>query len=283
MHFIYVDESGISSREPVTLVLGIIVNADSQMRRATAAVAELNATVPDALRSSSFVSHAAEIWSSPKYKAHWDEAGRLKFLCEMMAIPARLDLAIAWATVRRDANVPTPHPPGFGKADVQQALAFGMCMATADRYLRDICGPEEVGFIVAEEVGKIRKAILHNIKILKTRETIIKQERLTVSGNATSGGKIDPTGDLVLKISNIIEEPHFTPKDGSVLLQISDACAYGMRRCLSDTVRAPFLEAFNRAIAGGNSPAWTEQKKHYATGLIGRAINGTAQARTARP
>ena len=50
MRFIHVDEAGTSEHEPVTVVVGLIVDADKQLMIAEAAIEELLLSVPKEFR-----------------------------------------------------------------------------------------------------------------------------------------------------------------------------------------------------------------------------------------
>jgi hypothetical protein len=82
LRFIYTDEAGTSSREPVVVMVGLIVHADVQLRPAEQLVQQLHATVPEKFRDG-FISHATAVWGNKKYRPEWGREERLEFLCRM--------------------------------------------------------------------------------------------------------------------------------------------------------------------------------------------------------
>jgi hypothetical protein len=67
VRFIYTDEAGTSAKEPVTVVIGLVVNPDTQLLPATSEVDKIFATVPPQCRKT-FEFHATSIWGNKKYR-----------------------------------------------------------------------------------------------------------------------------------------------------------------------------------------------------------------------
>lgn len=63
MRFIYMDEAGTSEQEPVTIVVGLIVDADNQLASAETAMKDVLGSVPRKFQKD-FVFHAADVWSN---------------------------------------------------------------------------------------------------------------------------------------------------------------------------------------------------------------------------
>ena len=63
MRFIYMDEAGTSEQEPVTIVVGLIVDADNQLASAETAMNDVLGSVPRKFQKD-FVFHATDVWSN---------------------------------------------------------------------------------------------------------------------------------------------------------------------------------------------------------------------------
>ena len=225
VRFIYVDEAGISANEPVTVVVGLIIHADTQWRLSEAKVREVLEAVPDCFRQN-FIFHAKTVWGSKIYREKWNMKDRLAFLREMMSIPYQLNIPIALSIGRRNAEI--PHPKGLAKEKFQHAMAFVYCMAKADAYLKRYGEPGEVATIVAEDVPNLRRFFRALLPFIRDRSSWL--DSLTFKkGEMLNAEDLDPSW----KISRIIDTVHFTEKAHAPLLQIADACAYGFRRFFS--------------------------------------------------
>ncbi len=216
VRFIYIDEAGISANEPVTVVVGIIVDADKYWRLAEAKMNQLLEDVPECFRQG-FIFHAATISGSKKYHEKWAKNDRLAFLQEMMSIPKQLNLPISLGIAHRNAPFPTTHAlPKMAKEKLQHMMAFYMCMHRADVYLRIRAGQNEVATIVAEDVPSMRRFLRMSLELVRDDPTLLEHA-------------IDPKEH----VSRIIDTVHFAEKSHGPLLQIADACAYGFRRYFS--------------------------------------------------
>lgn len=245
MRFVFVDEAGTSDLEPVTVVVGLIVNADTQLMFAEAAVEEALMAIPEKYRNKkSFVFHSTEIWGSNKYRQGWSMADRLALLKTMMALPRRLKIPITMSMVRRsapfDAHVNTP----MSRSQFQHFMAFAGCMASADRYIRNYADPSEVAAVVAEDVPEMRQFLALAPSILRDKPITVGPEYLQRTAKEIELGHLTQSGDI--RVSRIRSNIHFVSK-GDKLLLLADACAFGFRRFLSEQ---SFGDDFVSAILG---------------------------------
>lgn len=134
MRYVFVDEAGTSVRERVTVVVGLIVDADRQLLRAEAAVREVLGGVPATFRKG-FIFHASEIWGHSRYRELWGLPDRLALLRGMMRLPIKLDIPIAVAIVRRTHGQPLRVSASKSLSAAQQdhLIAFHACVARADK------------------------------------------------------------------------------------------------------------------------------------------------------
>src|SRR5665213_1174222 len=99
VRFIYIDEAGTSEKEPVTVVVGLVVHADDQALKMESAIANLLSVVPQ--QHQPFTFHATDVWSSRKLRDGWSSDDRLALLCEMMMLTGKLNIPIAIGIRRR--------------------------------------------------------------------------------------------------------------------------------------------------------------------------------------
>jgi hypothetical protein len=241
VRFIYIDEAGTSAQEPVSVVVGIVVDADNQWKRAESLIIQALELVPECFRKD-FIFHAKAVWGDKKYRDQWSLNDRLETLHRMMKIPRILRMPIALGVVRRDA------PPfakaaslGLSQEAFQHVMAFWMCITKADKYIREFAC-DEVATIVAEDVPRIRTFLR---SVLNLRQIPIPDHWITLTQAEISTGM--RTQDSEARISRVIDTVHFLEKRYGPLLQIADACAFGFRRYFAGQKLG---EDFVRSIIG---------------------------------
>jgi hypothetical protein len=233
VRFIYVDEAGTARHEPMTIVVGVLVHADAQWKITAKAILEAHKKVPEKFRPEGyFISHATDIWGSPKYRPEWSREDRMSFLCELMGIPWKLQLALAYAAVTRK-ETPLLHNPevNLTKEQTDHVAAFGTCLGLADHYMREQCWPNELATVVAEDLPEMRanlRGIMHSF-----------QRNPPVFGDSPA-----------LPITRVVDTVHYAAKKDALILQVADACAFGLRRYFSGQSSG---EDFARAISPGKA------------------------------
>jgi Protein of unknown function (DUF3800) len=251
LRFIYTDEAGTADNEPVIVVVGLILEADQQWQPALQKMKEVGSTVPEKHRVPDFIFHATQIWGSKTFRNGWDEEARTQFLCDMMAIPASLGINIAVSFERKQLAPAEARMLLDGTrltgAQFRHARVFGTCMGAADDWLRQYSRPEEVAVLVAEDVPNMRRAIRDYVHHLSrygiTMEAPPRKEHEALR-KATSMRIVTP-----ISIRKIVDTVHFAEKGKGPLLQIADACAFGLRRFYAKQKNG---ERFARAILGPN-------------------------------
>jgi hypothetical protein len=226
VRYIYIDEAGISAPEPVTVVIGVIIHADTQWRLAEFAINKLfNDAVPNCYKQN-FIFHAKSIWGLKKYHENWPLQNRLNYLCSMMKIPRQLNIPIALGvSYRNTPQIITSYE--IKQEEIHHIMAFVMCVSQADKYMRRYAVANEVATIVAEDLPKMRRLL---------RSAFHKAKNIPI---------ITKTSEI--RISRIIDTVHFTEKAYAPLLQLADACAYGFRRYFSNQEHG---DEFVKAILG---------------------------------
>lgn len=242
VRYIYIDEAGISAQEPVTVVVGIIIHADTQWKLAESKIIELfNNEIPECHKQN-FIFHAKSIWGSKKYRENWSRQDRFRFLCSMMKIPRQLNIPIALGISNRYfSKIITPSK--ISHEEIDHLMAFIICVSQVERYIKKYADVNEIATIVAEDIPKIRRLLRSLFHSIKDIPIIFAANQLYQAGNLFGG----PKHAKEISISRIIDTVHFTEKAYAPLLQLADACAYGFRRYFS---KQKYGEDFIRSILG---------------------------------
>jgi hypothetical protein len=228
VRFIYVDEAGTSAKEPVSVVVGIVIHGDKQWKSTTSSVAEVLEVVPTCYKPG-FIFHAKTIWGSDKYRLNWSQNDRLTLLHSMMSLPRLLKLPIAVGVVRRNSYCPPNLPMSLSRHEMQHILAFWLCLTQADNFLREYVQHDEIATVVAEDVPKIHKYLKQTLKF---PARLFPKDQQKFTQIKTSYGVKTQLQEY--RISRIIDTIHFAEKEQAPLLQVADACAYGFRRYFAE-------------------------------------------------
>jgi len=227
LRFIFMDEAGISDapQETVRIVAGIIVDADSQLTVAETAMKELLRTVPKQFQAK-FVFSAKDVWNNPQYRGVWSQTDRLRLLKNIMSLPHRLGLPIAYGRINRGQE---PHEglSGLGMTGNQQEHfhAFTGCIAQADKWIRQFARVGEIGTVVAEEPAGMKKWLKFSTRMFKTA---MHFEKVAWTEQDKAQGYCSQETDML--ITRTRGTVHFVDKADEPVIWIADACAYGMRR-----------------------------------------------------
>ena len=232
MKLIYVDEAGTSATEHIRVVVGIVLDADHQWRAAKTAIDLAFEKVPPRYRDG-FIFHATDLVHSRKLRDGWSRPDREALLHQLIAIPRTLQLGISVGMVRQ-GSTKSVVPKNLTMSQFEHAIAFSYCISAADNSIQSLERSEEVAVVVAEDVPDMRKAIRETTDYLRTKPAILKPEYLfrSVQRMVLSSQRPMDAGHLHSEVSidSVIDTVHFVDKSGAPLLQIADACAYGLRR-----------------------------------------------------
>lgn len=243
MRFIYTDEAGISAKEPVSVTAGVIVDADSQWRRAEASLhAIYDAHVPAQYRSN-FIFHATEVFSGGKRidRAVWPLEARFNLLLSVVALPRMLGIGICVGKVRRDAQYPSP-VPGITPLQWQHIESLFYCLQAADGWVRDNCAPNEIATVVSEDTAELKG-------LIKVVATVLREIRFEHADPTSSiPTKLEKALGVSLhaaesKVTRIVDCVHLAEKKHAILLQLADACAFSFRRFFAELPRGEELVA----------------------------------------
>jgi len=215
VRFIYIDEAGISAPEPVTVVCGIIVDADKQW---AAINQKRNDLVQKHVREEcrdGFVFHGKELIGGGKVfpRAKYTLDQRIEIHADVASAPRKMGLCMAIGYARRGAAY-LEDRSDFRNAEVDHIIAFMQCIAVADWYIKRH-HPGEVAMIIAENNDRMKGA-LRRLPRLLSDEKYTRDFRHPLS--------------LLLPLSTIAGPVHFAEKSEEPCLQFADACAFAVRR-----------------------------------------------------
>lgn len=230
MFYVYVDEAGTSQREPVTVVVGVVIHADRHWRTAQSLLQKTyDRYVPASLRPG-FAFHAKDIFSGYRnLDQEWPRQSRLDFIGAVASIPRQIEAAVCLGKVRRSAQYPEDALKKLPLETWHHIQAFHGCISRADKYVRDWGCQDEVATVVAEDVPEKRRFLRATLQVANT-DTLAEHRRLTKEERES--GIVFQTN--VGQISRIIDTIHFVEKTDGPLLPIADACAFTFRRYFAD-------------------------------------------------
>ncbi|HEX5312292.1 DUF3800 domain-containing protein [Aquabacterium sp.] len=249
MRYIFVDEAGTSAHEPVTVVVGIIADADQHVRAAENLVSEILQGVPLQHRKQ-FTFHATRVFGDKRYQSDWLFNDRLHLLESMMSVPRRIGMAITLSARWRNAvdHTELAEPLRLSQSQFEHVMAFGECLAIADRNIRRHAHPNEVASVVAEDIPEMRRFLKIVPKMYRENPFHCRPEHLRETPQDKEAGYSTQRGEL--RIARIRNSVHFVEKSEDPLVQVADACAYGFRRYFAEE---KFGDVFARAILGHES------------------------------
>jgi hypothetical protein len=242
--YAYIDESGISVHEPILVVAGVVVDADTQWRR----VAEhldllIKEFVPEKDRDG-FIFHSTKLFhkSSPVPATHSHEA-----LKALLAIPSKFKLSVVFGYIRK---LPSQEwPPGTPQREMRErartqiglyhSITFSMCALGVERLMREDTHADEIATLVVENNTDTARDVKTAYNAMKGRNLESERERKTFEFLAKKQPELLP-------IRQIIDVPHMVQKHEASLLQIADACAMVIRHCLEERADAqPFIDVLS--------------------------------------
>jgi hypothetical protein len=228
--------------------VGLIVDADKQLLRLEAAVEEVLRSVPQEFKDG-FVFHATDIWGSRKFRDRWAFSDRFGLLKRMMALPQRAKCPLTVSFVRRSSGRFEGLNENVTTEQYHHYQAFANCMASADKYIRDHAGLEEVGTVVAEDCPPMRKFLKSAVRLWRDTPYVLPPKMLQPTAEEVVLGYVRQEGEF--RVERIRPNIHFVEKGDEALTQLADACAFGFRRFLSEEDKGV---DFVRAILGKDPP-----------------------------
>jgi hypothetical protein len=247
VRFVYLDESGISSKEDVTIVAGVIIDADKQWKAIEQYVEALIEEYVPKEHQHGFVFHAKELFHGSQIfdPAKYPMARRREALKKLIAIPATFGLPMVYGYSDK-AILPELHrqyPRHQNRVfALQHANTYALCAIGVERYMREHAQPDEIATLIAENNENARYAV-------KKVHYLLRGKNLDAQAAEVAALWWWQIGSDYLPIRKIVDCVHFASKDEAILLQLADACAFVYRRYLE---KKPDTEEFFNALTNNN-------------------------------
>lgn len=257
VRFVYLDESGISINEVVTVVAGVIVDADNQWKAVEKGIDDLivrslgatgPATLPRIIRAA-YVLHASDMFHGrgPLFNQQLCSLERShNTLKELLAIPSLFGLPVVFGYIRKEPYQDTSKSAGQRRREIRdsaainQSLAFTLCAVAAEQYMRTLADPTEIATLVAENNPQTAQA-------LKTVHDLLRGSLFPDSEMRLWSSEYLKLGPDYLPLRKIVDAVHFQEKNDAYLLQIADACAVIIRYFIEEKRNTgAFVDAFTQ-------------------------------------
>lgn len=246
VRFIYADETGISINEKITVVAGVVIDADKQWLSVKNAIDELVAEyVPEEHRQD-FVFHAKDLFNGSGIFARnkYPIERAQEALRNLLSVPGRMQLPIVYGFTPKTPSTASTRRQRRIEAATYHSHAFALCVLAGERYMRLYADPSEVATVIAENNTDTQNVIKAMHVLLQGRDR---------SGNPAIYNAFLQHSSDCLPVTRIIDTVHLANKDEAILLQLADACALIIRYALEGK---PHAQQFFDALSGGNSQVY---------------------------
>lgn len=244
----YMDESGVASRhhEKHLVVTAAIVYGDTQWKPISEEIQRLtNKYIPKDEREG-FAFHAKDLyWGGKKYfnKKTWGEKKRFGILDELVALPGKFHVPIAFGAVEKVGRPEYENQPEKQLMH-EYSVAFSVCVGFVERWMRSNA-PSELAKLEAEDRDKVKQLTKESIKLMKNPDWIKKQKK--------------PQLDNFLPMRHIIDDVAFVSKTSTPMMVLADVSAFAIRRQLANADNchrffAPLLKQLVSAPNKGFGP-----------------------------
>lgn len=251
---VYLDESGISGNESITLVAGVIINEDTQWKALEKHILGLIEEYVPAQHRDGFSFHAKDLFHcSGKIFGHaktgYPRERAREALKELLSIPRRFNLPVSVGYFEskdfwlKAGQRTLPTFKARDKASLFHSLAYALCVVAAETYMVSQCGADDLARLVAENNTTTQFAVKTTHKVLQ--------------------GKFNPewldwvcqlagVNRRCLPLNRIVDTVHFAEKDDAPLLQLADVCAF-IFRYWAEGKSGQYIDEYYDAFTGGDS------------------------------
>ena len=218
MHLIYLDESGNTGNnpadphQPIFLLCALVLPEARWLEVESALVAKIEQFFPD--RPDNFEVHANEIINPRGYFRSFSIAHRLEFMEAWLTVAKSFELKLIHRAIAKKRYARWLHS-FFGPGVVinPHNVAFLLISQVVNDYLKQAPG-SPLGILIADENHEVMPDVEKSIRLLR---------------GATGA----------LHLSQIIEKGFFIESRKSLMLQLCDVCAYGLRRMEEEKAGVP--------------------------------------------
>jgi hypothetical protein len=231
MFKVFVDESGVAANESLSAVVAVIMD-EGQIDFAETALKLSIQTMLPAKHREGFIFHATDLINKAHYRDGWSDSDRYGFIYHIMSLARKIGASIVIGMVKRDSDSILDKldigPVKFREHELQPALAFNYCLFIADEVVRKINYCETNAIVIAENTQTMERYLkIAFSDLVKNPQFIKADEQLPTQAQLKNG---DQPTDRELSIKVISDELNFVGKGDNTMLQLADACAYGIRR-----------------------------------------------------
>jgi hypothetical protein len=245
VRLVYLDEAGVSNpaHEPILVVAGVIVNPDCQWKELEAYFRNLaHSLFPDE-DPYRFVFHAKDIFhgSGAFNRERWPRKERMRVLSQLAQVPRLFDLPIVFgdivrAEAQRELRLISPRISPKAIHNITHTNAFINAVQRVQFWM-ETNAPHENAMLIAEDTPEL-KDTFRNVHEGYTDQTLDNND--------------------AFRAPNIIDAVHFARKGDSLLLQISDHCAFIIKRKLMGkedvdecySVLSPYIQRDFKPVRG---------------------------------
>ncbi len=232
MRVVYMDESGLSKREPILIEAALIVHGDDQVIPVEECLESLVEKHIPAHKREGFFFHATDIYGGGDKdsifhdKTEWPDERRYAILDDLVAVPAKFGLPICIgpvtkAKVTADLLADEPRTP-FEISVTLHALAIIQCEMGIEMWMRKNT-TNEITHIIAENNNEVHQAARQAHTLLRDKAAWAQE------------GYIN---HACFPFKRIRDGLQFTTKVESRLLQVADAVAWAVRRAANKAPNA---------------------------------------------
>lgn len=224
--FIYTDEAGHEQSSPLTVIAGVLVDADAQLLQAERSIEEVLRSIPKHLAGLGPIS-LKELYNNSCYRDGWSTASRRNMVLNLVSLARKCRIPVAFAIVHRGA-IPKPSWFTKGQADFDHFRALATFAGRVDLTIRAHRPANEVGMLVYEDMDRHRDMLNAALNFFREHPVHYLEENLNMTTEERSLGHFVQDG--FMSVERIRRRILFLKKGDDPLLLLADAAAFSVRR-----------------------------------------------------
>lgn len=256
MRIAYLDESGVGDikKEPDTVVAGVIIQPDTQLRPVERRLAEVRDKFILEEDRKGFIFHAKDLWhgsgATPRERYALDVRWKIMRALADVVIEERIPFVChAWS--RTFSRKPTD--PNYTISDYTrfaQGMAFANCLNQVEEYLYSLA-TNELCVVVCENNENAKKLIrhLHQLTHGQPNEQLLNELK------------------RVAPFKSFFDAVHFVEKKDAPILQLADLGAFIIRRYFRSDSQTDGLAQLGKAFLLQCGPTSFERRASWHISL----------------
>lgn len=157
LRLVYLDEAGTSTHEPVTVVAGVIINADRDWKKLENYLLGVRDAYIPVHQRDGCIFHAKDISAGNKIysdKDIWPIQRRQNFIKEILYARPLLGFSVSVGIARNLDN-----SKKNSDTLIRHLMAYSCCLLGCESYMRDFGDKDEIATIIAEDTPTAKKHI----------------------------------------------------------------------------------------------------------------------------